>query len=137
MTRIVMDTNVLVSAIGWGGLPGRILDSCIVGKIALSISTDIIEELIDVISRPKLAVVAQHPDLEAVLLWLYGPNRLVYPQERLTVISDDPADNRILECAVAANADFIVSGDNHLLSLKEFRGIPILTPAAACERMNL
>lgn len=50
------------------------------------------------------------------------------PSERLSIIAEDPSDNRVLECALSAHADAIVSGDRHLLVLKVFRGIPILSP---------
>ena len=60
----------------------------------------------------------------------------MHPQERLAVIADDP-DNRILECAVASQADFIISGDKYLLNLRNFQGIKIVTPAEFLESFAL
>jgi len=59
---------------------------------------------------------------------------LVVPKEKLNIIRDDPDDNAVLECATAGNVDCIVSNDNHLLKLKQFRNIPILTPDEFVEK---
>jgi uncharacterized protein len=64
-----------------------------------------------------------------VLEWLYRPEYLVVPQSQLHVIEDDPADNRVLEAAIAGQAGAIVSGDRHLLALRQYESVSILTPA--------
>jgi putative PIN family toxin of toxin-antitoxin system len=61
---------------------------------------------------------------------------LVEPAERIDAVADDPADNAFLECAVAAQAEAIVSTDRHLLDLGTFRGIPILQPGRFLEAME-
>ncbi|MFH0802468.1 MAG: putative toxin-antitoxin system toxin component, PIN family [bacterium] len=129
--KVVLDTNTLVSAIGWSGPPQKILNACLQGKFEFYISQALLEEFIKVISRPKLKVIAQHPDLPLILSWLYQPVHLVRTHTVISVIKKDPADNRVLECAVEADAEFIISGDKHLLALEEFQGIKILTPAEA------
>jgi predicted nucleic acid-binding protein len=71
--------------------------------------------------------VARHPLLSEILSWLHAPEHVSYPSERIDVIKADPADNLVLEAAVAGKADIVVSGDRHLFALKEFRGIRIMT----------
>ena len=122
MKRVVADTNVLVSALQFGGRPRDLLDLAIDGQIDLAISEAIIAETLRVL-RDKF-----HRTPE----WLVESERqvrviarIVEPTESLRVIEADPTDDRILECAVAAGAEVIVSGDTHLLSLGSFRGIPI------------
>ena len=121
--KVVLDTNTLVSAIGWSGPPQKILNACLQGKFELYISQALLEEFIRVISRPKLKVIAQHPDLPLILSWLYQLSHIVRTNIVISVIKKDSADNRVLECAVEAGAEVIVSGDKHLLALDAFQGI--------------
>ncbi|MGE5541959.1 MAG: putative toxin-antitoxin system toxin component, PIN family [Bacillota bacterium] len=132
MRRIVMDTNTLVSAIGWEGPPHRLLRACIQGRLELRLSPAIVDELTEVLSRPKLRVVAAHPDLRAVLSWLCDPARLVIPGVMLDVVGEDPDDNRVIGCAVASGAEAVVTGDDHLLRLGTYKGIAFLIPHEAC-----
>lgn len=130
--KVVLDTNTLVSAIGWSSTPYRLLRACIQGKLELFISPALIDELSLVITRPKLKVVAVHPDLPRVMAWLCQPERLVIPRRQINFITEVPPDNRVLECALEAGARAIVSGDEHLLKLKFFDDIPILKASEAC-----
>lgn len=61
----------------------------------------------------------------------------VHPRQTVDLIQQDPSDNRVLECAQAANADYIISGDEHLLKLRSFEGIPILTTKTARARLGI
>jgi len=135
--KVVLDTNTLVSAIGWAGTPHRLLRACIQGKLELFISPALIDELSLVITRPKLKVVAMHPDLPGVMAWLCQPEHLVIPRRQINVIAEDPPDNRVLECALEAGAGAIVSGDEHLLKLKSFDGILILKASEACNMWDI
>lgn len=119
MKRVVADTNILVSALQFGGKPKQLLDLAADGQIDLVTSEAILAEALRVL-RDKFS---RAPD------WLAEADqqlrviaRLVEPTERLQVIEADPTDDRTLECAVAAAADVLVSGDTHLLSLGSFRG---------------
>lgn len=121
MKRVVADTNVLVSAVQFGGKPKQFLDLAIDGQVELATSEAVIAETIRVL-REKFDRTAD---------WLAETDRqlrviarVVEPTETINVIDADPSDDRILECAVAAEAEVIVSGDTHLLSLGTFRGIP-------------
>lgn len=137
MRKIVMDTNSLISAIGWDGPPHRVLDACLKGELELFVSPAILQELTDVLTRPKLSVVAAHPDLPIVLSWLHDPVRLVVPKARLDVVKVDPDDNRIIECAVEAGAEAVITGDDHLLGLGDYRGIAFLRSHEACARWGI
>ncbi len=128
--RLVLDTNTIVSAIGWDGPPRQVLIALREGRHRLVITPALLEELTRVLRYPRLQPIAAHPLLAVVLEWLYRPEHLVIPTERVTEIHADPADNLVLEAAVAGRADAIVSGDRHLLRLQAFRGIPVLTARA-------
>jgi uncharacterized protein len=120
--RVVADTNVLVSAIQFGGKPKQLLDLAVDGHVDLALSEGILEETLRVLrnkfDRTSDELIETDKQLRIVC-------RIVTPTESINVISSDPTDDRILECAVAADADAIVSGDNHLLALGNFRGILI------------
>lgn len=124
--RAVLDTNIVVSGLGWGGSPAAILDAVSDGRIVLVTSPPLLAELRRVLGYPKLAKVfpkaAQLADLVA------ASGVVVDPSDLLAVVGDEP-DNRVLEAAVEGAADYIVSGDVHLLDLGSFQGIPILRPA--------
>jgi len=125
--RIVLDTNVIISAILFGGKPRRVLDLVISGSVDCTLSIAILDELRDVLQRPKFGF---HADLCLhIIEELHGACDIISPSMSVNVIRSDPDDNRILECAVEAHAHFIVSGDSHLLDLGTFEKISILSPA--------
>lgn len=127
MTRVVLDTNVLVSALVFGGTPRKVLRLAVSGAMKLIISEILLEELKGVLEGPKFRYLPNVTQLILNELLLIA--EIVVPSLKIDHITSDPDDNRILECAVEGDADMIVSGDSDLLDLKEFRGIPILTPA--------
>ena len=108
----------------FGGLPGFLLDLALTPAFTLVISPAVLEGLEEKL-RLKFNLSAE--DGVAVRAKLLSAAQLVEPDFILEVIHNDPDDNRILECAVAGKANYIVSGDRHLLRLKEHAGIPILT----------
>lgn len=122
MKRVVADTNVLVSAIQFGGKPKQLLDLAVDGHIELAISEAILEETLRVL-RDKFHRTPEELTETDKQLRVLG--RIVTPTESINVIDADASDDRILECAVAADVEVIVSGDKHLLDLGSFRGIPI------------
>ena len=122
MKRVVADTNILVSAVQFGGKPKQFLDLAIDGQVDLAISEGIIAETLRVL-RDKFHRAPEW--LAEVDQQLRVIARLVEPTESIDAIEADPTDDRILECAVAAEAEVIVSGDTHLLSLGSFRGIQL------------
>ncbi len=139
MLKIVLDTNVLVSAlINPHGKPAQILNYVFENKIRLFTSPSIIEELERVLSYPRL--MKRHglekEELKEFTFDLLSIMSLVEEEETIEVIMEDPSDNKYLSCAFNTKADFIVSGDVHLLNLKEYGGIPIITPAQLLEIME-
>jgi putative PIN family toxin of toxin-antitoxin system len=127
VTKIVIDTNVFISAFGWDGKPEAVLSLMEQRKVVNYITNDIYAELQRVVAYPKLkfSSALQVNILEFVFSW----SRFVQPKEPVAVIVDDPDDDKFLACAVAANASAIISGDPHLLGLGSYRNIPIMTPA--------
>lgn len=124
--RVVLDTNVLISAIVFGGNPERILLEIHKKGYALLVSPAILVELARIL-RKKL--MWQEDKILFALEGLKKLHTLVTPTIKIQKIHSDPSDNRILECAVFGKADYIVTGDKkHLLPLKKFSGIPILSP---------
>jgi uncharacterized protein len=124
MTRVVADTNIYISAVMFGGLPGALLDLSLLRAFTLVISPPLLDELEDKL-RVKFRVSAH--DAAAIRARLQNAADAVAPQLVLDVVKDDPDDNRVLECAVAGRADYIVSGDRHLLQLSAYASIPIVT----------
>lgn len=136
--RIVVDTNVVVSALLWGGPPRAVLTAAREQRITLYTSAPLIAELEDVLSRDKLArrfaAIGRTP-VDALDRYL-ALVRFVTPAVLEAAISRDPDDDQVLATAIAANADLIVSGDRDLLDLGHFREIPIIDAAAAAERIG-
>lgn len=122
---VALDTNIYVSAIFWSGEPYLVVQKAVKEEIVAFISEDIVKELRKVLSRDFSI---DKKDIEevvkAVLLFVH----LIEPKEKVSVIKDDSDDDRILECALACKADFIITQDNHLLKLKEFKGVKIVKP---------
>lgn len=131
--RLVLDTNVIVSAIGWSGPPSAVLEALIAGQHTLVTTPELLSEVTRALSYPKMRVIATQPATAEILRWLHQPEHLVPAREHLTVILEDPSDDRVLEAALAGRADYIVSGDQHLLRLGSFRGIPIVAPRQLLE----
>jgi len=139
MLKIVLDANVFVSAlINPRGKPAQILNYVVENKVRLFTSPSIIEELERVLSYPKL--VKRHGlekrELKKFVSDLLSILSLIEGKKAIEVIAEDPADNNYLSCAVDAKADFIVSGDIHLLNLREYEGIQIITPAQFLEMLE-
>jgi uncharacterized protein len=124
--RVVLDSNVIVSGFGWSGPPARVLDAALDGRLILVTSPPLLAELRRVLTYPKLAKVLDGGEQLANLVEASGV--VVLPTSVVAAI-DDESDNRVLEAAVEGAADYIVSGDEHLLGLGSFERIPIVTPA--------
>lgn len=127
MPRVVLDTNVYISAIIFGGKPRELLDKIISGNVELFFSPAIIEELTGVLLRPKFHFTESF--IRQIVSELVSLGDFVSPGTKIEEITDDPEDNRILERAVECNAEYIVTGDRHLLDLGNFRKTEIVTVA--------
>jgi putative PIN family toxin of toxin-antitoxin system len=122
--RVVADTNIFISALMFGGLPGRFLDLALCRRFTLFTSRALLDEL-DEKLRGKFAV--SENDALAIRRKIEGSANVVEPDFQLIAVPNDPDDNRVLECAVASKAKFIVSGDRHLLQIGCYKGIAIVT----------
>lgn len=135
MIRAVLDTNVWVSAIlSPGHPPAKILELALTGNLRLIISAGIIREIGQVLQYPKVKkalerrrITSQEAD-DVILKLLKAA--IIAPGEILAEgVSDDPADDMIIACALEGRADFIISGDHHLIDLKNYQGIKIVDPS--------
>jgi uncharacterized protein len=133
--RVVFDTNVVASASFWRGKPFDCLAAWAQGRCEAAVSPALLAEYHETIEELR----SGYPDYPLVG-WaeaLAESALLVFPSERATGATADPGDEMILECAVAAEADFIVTGDKkHLLPLRQFRDTPIVSPADFLHRMK-
>jgi putative PIN family toxin of toxin-antitoxin system len=131
--RTVVDTNVFISSF-FGGNPRRIIDLWKNGEILLCLSPEIVEEYVEVLQRFSL------PEGEIKeLLKLFAKGYHVvftHTTPNLNIVADNPDDDKFIECAVALEADFIVSGDKDLLSVKKYMGIRILSPRGFLEHVQ-
>jgi putative PIN family toxin of toxin-antitoxin system len=134
--RIVLDTNVTISALLWRGTPFLLLQTIRRQEHAqLFASVALLEELGEVLSRPALAQRLALLDRAAheVLADYIDAVELVTPLATPSVVTEDADDDHVIAAAVAAAADLVVSGDRHLLAIGSHQGIRIMTPAAAIE----
>lgn len=129
--RVVADTNIVLSTLFWGKSLERFLVLVNTRRIVLCFSPHTIDELFRVVGYPRIQKQAEKlgVPINSLLDRLIAASGIVYPTEDVNVIFDDASDNRILEAAVAGRVRYIISGDKHLLKLKFYSGIPIVTPA--------
>ena len=129
--QVVADTNIVISGLLWRGNPRQILDAAHDGIIGLFTSFMLLEELEDVLSREKLAESLEAAGVTAheLVLGYAALATMIEVEEIEPVILADPDDDNVLACALTAQAEVIVSGDSHLLDLKQHHGVRILTAA--------
>lgn len=130
--RVVLDANIFVSAlISDKGNPARIINRWLAGEFDLLVSRPIVDEILKVTGyeriQNKYAKVGENR-LEFVAL-VEENSIWAEPSETIDIVSADESDNRYIECAVTGNAQYIVSGDQHLLDIGDYQGIIIVTPA--------
>lgn len=133
MIRAVLDTNTIVSGVGWGGPPGAVLDAALAGRFEIVTNSNLLDELRRVLNLPKLQEVVG--DADELVKFLALAAVLVTPTETVT-ISRDPDDDRLIEAALAANADVIVTSDQDLLTLGSIGQIQVLTPRVFVESLH-
>jgi putative PIN family toxin of toxin-antitoxin system len=137
LIRAVVDTNILISGVikperATGEILRRLRD----GEFALLYTEPLLVELAEVINRPRIRQKYSlgSEDIETVLALILLRGEPIDPTRRVEICRD-PKDNMILEAAVAGQADMITSGDFDLLSLREFAGMPIISPAEFLQRL--
>ena len=129
--KIVLDTNVILSALGWLGTPYKVLEEVFCGDVQNFTSPVLIQELKRKLSSPKLHFpLSTRSELINILL---EESILLHPKIPVSVLPNNDPDNRVLECALEAKADCIVTGDKLLQSLHPWSGISILSPTKFLE----
>jgi len=128
--KITVDTNVLISATFWYGDSHRIMQLVESKIIKLVLSKEILQEYSEVLRYDEIQSKIKNKNLymKYTLQKIVSFSEIVEPTAKLDVIKDDPDDNRVLECAKEGKVSYIITNDNHLLKLKEFEGIKIVTP---------
>lgn len=124
-TKATLDTNILISALGWKGNPKQVFDKAVSGEVDLVISGEQFDELTETLDYPKFRFTKEQKDRFKALVLKIAT--FVKPTEKIDTIKSDPDDNMVLEAAVFGNVEYIVTGDPDLLDLKEFRRIKIRT----------
>lgn len=135
--NVVPDTNTVVSGLLWRGAPYDVLDLARLGKITLFTTPTLLAELRDVLKRPKFVARLKRVGTTPKKLSIQyaALAKLAHPEPIEPVILADPDDDAVLACALSANAQVITSGDSHLLALKTYQGIPILTAREFLDRL--
>jgi putative PIN family toxin of toxin-antitoxin system len=132
--RVVVDTNVIMSGIFFGGVPGRLLDAWATGRVELVLSPAILDEY----RRVGAELAARYPErglaLTPVLTLIAMNATLVDAGPLIERVSADPDDDKFLAAAIAADVDIVVSGDQDLLDVSGWRNVKVLTPRKFADR---
>ena len=137
--RVVLDTNIVASALLWGGTPERLIEAAGDGHLELVTSEALLAELAGILGRAKFAAKLRQKNLSAAEI-------VARYREIAETVEDapideaalrDPDDAAVLACALAARAEAIVSGDDDLHALGTYQGIPVLTPAECLRRLGI
>ena len=129
--RAVIDTNVLIAAPLWRGPPHALLEQVRAGTVSMVSSPALLAELVDVIGRAKFDAILRRTNTsrEHSLAEVRQLAEVIEPPPLPQPVCRDPDDDEVLALAIAAKVELIISGDNDLLSMKSFEGIPIIAPA--------
>jgi len=129
--RVVLDTNVWLSSIFWEGEAYQLLKTLEKKEIEILITEEILLEVSQVLIREakfQKFITNKRIVVEDLLKTIVVRSKIIVPKRNVAIVKEDPADDRILECAVNGNGNYILSYDAHLLKLKEFEGIKIIKP---------
>ena len=128
--RIVVDTNVIISGVFFGGAPGEVLKAIVSNKVKACASKQIVEEYIEIVN--EMISRKQGKLNNTILLTLIESLEMIKPKAHIK-ISRDPDDDKFIECAKDAGALYIVSGDKDLLVIKQYENIKIITAKEFCD----
>jgi putative PIN family toxin of toxin-antitoxin system len=130
--RVVVDTNVLISAVFFGGKPGQILDAWQKKIIELVISTEILAEYVDVLHR----IAAKYPkvDVSRIITLITSFGLIVEARDLEEPVCEDPTDDKFIAAALESSSRVIVTGDTHLLDVSGYSGIEMIQPAVFIEK---
>jgi len=134
ITRVVIDTNVVVSALLFGGVPGKLIPPWKSGRIRALATKEMIEEYLRVLAYPKFEL--SEEEINYLLYQEILPYfDIVKTKPGPMIVEEDPSDDMFIRCAEAGKANTILSGDLHLLDLKSYGKVKILTPSQFLEDM--
>ena len=124
--KVTVDTNFLISATQWDySVAHKLLNKFILSDVIIFTTQDILDETAEVLERDfEYSKDEIKNIIEKILLFA----KLIKPKQKVDVIKDDPDDNKVIECAIETSSDYIITYDRHLLKLKEYKGIKIVTP---------
>lgn len=137
---VVLDTNVIVSALlSPEGSPAEIIRRWEAEVIGVATSPPLLEELERVLNYKQIRKYFKDSQekINSFIRAFRGVAIMVDPLDKLDIVKEDTADNRVLECAISSGAAYIVTGDKHLLELKEYEGIAIMPPAGFLTLLEL
>lgn len=137
---VLLDTNIIISALlSSKGPPAEIIRRWQADEFGVVTSPALISELEQALGYPQVRkyLKLSQEEIEGFLKRFTTVASVVPPQVTLDMIEKDPADNRVLECALAGGAAYIVSGNHHLLELKEYRQVVILNPRSFLAALDL
>ena len=140
MFRVVLDTNILIIGfISSKGAPAKIINLWREGKLVLVTSKGLIRVLREVLAYPRIAkkYKLSKKTVNNYLRGFYLFGVVCRPTEKIRVVKNDPDDDKFIEAAVAGKADFILSGDKHLLVLRKYQGVEILKPGSFLRRLKI
>lgn len=135
-TKVVLDTNIWIS-IFFNKILSKEFDELFRSeKIEVFVSEEILKEMARILEYPKIKSILERVEIDSreVLGEIVRRSKVVNPKKKLDVIKEDPEDNKFLECAIESGAEYIVSGDKHLLKAGEFKGIKIVSAREFLEK---
>jgi len=142
-TKVVLDTNVFISALLWQGHPHRLLHLAETGHILCFATIEMLNELEDVLNRPRFSdrINSLRTSVAEIMAGVVSLVRIVRSKREIKLrVNEKPADVddvMFIHCAIISDAKFLISGDDHLLSLKQIRKVQILKPAEFLDRFSL
>ncbi|MBU4256678.1 MAG: putative toxin-antitoxin system toxin component, PIN family [Candidatus Thermoplasmatota archaeon] len=126
MIRAVIDTNVFISSFITYGKSRKVLDKVFAGKIRLLTSPAILLEFEEVLSREKFGLT--RTQVQRIVSLLIHSSEVIESKTKIILITEDPDDNKLLECAIDGRAKYIITGDKHLLKIRKYKNIRIVNP---------
>lgn len=132
--KVVFDTNILISAWFWDGSESKLIELVEEGVLEGYTSPQLLSELRKALEYPKFKL--QQNEIETIYDYYALVLKVVEPKHAVKIITENPEDNKVLECAIEAEANYIVSGNHHLLGLREFKGIRIVRVKELLEELT-
>ena len=124
--KVTVDTNFLISATQWDySVAHKLLKKLILSDVQIFTTQEILDETIEVLERDfEYSKNEAKNIIEKILLFA----KLIEPKQKVAIVKDDPDDNKVIECAIESSSDYVITYDQHLLKIKEYKGIKIVKP---------